>query len=154
MKNLSFLQKVEDAIYNFIRSGEHSLHIDFTRFSGVNNAKYHFNTLFEKHYFLDVTFYHNKKSTFFTLTTTKTTMIPQPQLSRYIAMLENGDIKKNTVPFTASIKFSQLPKEKLDLLEIVLGEFAHHYYSERKDKVQYFHFWLEEHANEACKLLR
>jgi len=79
-----------------------------------------------------VTFYHNKKSTFFTLTTTKHTMIPQPQLSKYIAMLENGEIKKNTVPFTASIKFSQLPKEKLDLLEIVLAEFAHHYYSERK----------------------
>ena len=90
MKNLSFLTKVEDAIYNFVRSGEHSLHIDFTRFSGVNNAKYHFNTLFEKHYFLDVTFYHNKKSTFFTLTTTKHTMIPQPQLIKYIAMLENG----------------------------------------------------------------
>jgi hypothetical protein len=47
-------------------------------------------TLFEKHYHLDVTFYSNKKTTFFTLCPTKSTMVPQPSLHKYIKMLETG----------------------------------------------------------------
>lgn len=46
MKNMKFLQKVEDSLERFIKSDQHSLHIDFSRFSGVNNAKIQFSTLF------------------------------------------------------------------------------------------------------------
>ena len=90
MKNWKYVQKVEESLVQFIKSGAPSLHLDFTKFLGIGNAKYHMHTLFEKHYHLNVTFYSNKKTTFFTLSPTKTTMVPQPSLYKYIRMIETG----------------------------------------------------------------
>ena len=44
-------------------------------------------------------------------------MIPSPNLSHYINLVGKGEIKKNNIPFQASLKFASMTKDKSDALE-------------------------------------
>lgn len=80
-------------------------------------------------------------------------MIPSPNLSHYITLVGKGEIKKNNVPFQASLRFIAMTKDKSDALEGYLQEYEHKYYPERKDKGFYLHFWLSDHAEQAFDFL-
>lgn len=117
MKNYNYLEKLEDSIEKYIRSEKETpLHIEF-KFGYDQQIKMSMQILFEKHYHLDSYFSPHKKSPFFTILKTKNTMIPSPNLSHYINLVGKGEIKKNNIPFQASLKFASMAKDKSDILE-------------------------------------
>ena len=149
LKNYKYLERLEETVEGYVRAEkEEPLHIEF-KFGNDQQAKMSMQVLFEKHYHLDAYFSPHRKAPFFTLLKAKNTMIPSPNLSHYITLVGKGEIKKNNIPFQASLRFSAMSKDKSDILEGYLQQYAHKYYAERKEKFFFLHFWLKEHAEEA-----
>ncbi len=98
-----FIFKVETQISEMIKRDKGSIQIvlkakDTERLNAIQ-------VLLSKHYNAEVDIYWNTNKPFLSLRNTPDLVIPRPSLMEYIALIKQGQLKPDTSPFEASIRF-------------------------------------------------